>query len=85
MANNKKQSDKDQVEELIKDIVGNEKSLSSILGMLKSLGDSGSLKIIQNLMDELIPGNPEGIVQTLDKIECFSINFYISTIRSWNL
>ena len=69
MVNNKKQSDKDQVEELIKDIAGNEKSLASILEMLKSLSDSGSLKVIQNLMDELIPGNPEGIVQTLDKIE----------------
>ena len=69
MVDDKKQMDKDQVEELIKDLAGNEKSLASLLGMLKSLNDSGSLKVIQNLMDELIPGNPEGIVQTLDTIE----------------
>ncbi len=69
MVVDKKQKDADRVGELIKDIEGNEESIKSLLGVLKTMSDSGNLKVIQDLMQELIPGNPEGIVQTLDKME----------------
>jgi uncharacterized protein YjgD (DUF1641 family) len=69
MAKENTKDQTDQIQQIIGEIVGNDKSLVSVLEMIKSLSDSGSLKVIQRIMDEMIPGNPEAIIQTVDKLE----------------